>query len=250
MLDDVLLPAGLAPADAGLIVIVNVFASALTSAFGIGGGVLLLTVMASVLPPLAIVPVHGLAQLGNNVDRAWMTRAHCDRPVLGAFALGAGLGALLIAPLVVALPVHALQLAIAGFVLYLVWGPKPPGAVLSRAGLAAVGAVTTAVSMFVGATGPLVAAFVNRLHDERRRTVATFSACMSVQHGCKALTFAGLGFAFADWLPLLSLIVVAGVFGNWLGLKLLNRLPEPLFRTGFKVLVTVLAARLIWQALR
>lgn len=249
MLSDALLPAGLTAADAWLIVIANVFASALTSALGIGGGVLLLAVMATSLPPLAIVPVHGLAQLGNNIDRAWMTRAHCDRPVLAAFALGAVIGALAIAPLVVALPVAVLQLTIAGFILYLIWGPKPPGAVLAPRGLAAVGAVTTAISMFVGATGPLVAAFVHRLHDERRRTIATFSACMSVQHGCKALTFVGLGFPFADWLPLLSLILVAGVFGNWLGLQLLSRLPEHLFRLGFRVLVTVLAVRLVWQAL-
>lgn len=242
------LPAGLGMADALLIMCTNVIASALTSALGIGGGTLLIAVMAGSVPPLAIVPVHGLAQLGNNLDRAWMTRQHLDRPALLAFGLGAVGGALLIAPLVVALPPRLLQLLIAGFVLYLVWGPRLPGALVSPRGLVLVGALTTAVSMFVGATGPLVAAFVHRLHAERLRTVATFAACMSAQHGLKALTFIGLGFSFTDWLPLLGVILLAGLFGNWLGLRLLHRLPEAAFRTGFKVLVTVLALRLLWQA--
>ena len=34
--------------------------------------------------------------------------------------------------------------------------------------------------------------------------------------------------------------------GNWIGGKMLDRMPEQVFRTLFKVLITILGLRLIW----
>ena len=44
-------------------------ASFITAAFGIGGGVLLLAVLAALMPPAALIPVHGVVQLGSNALR-------------------------------------------------------------------------------------------------------------------------------------------------------------------------------------
>ena len=44
--------------------------SFITVAFGIGGGALLLALMASMLPPIALIPIHGIIQLGTNATRA------------------------------------------------------------------------------------------------------------------------------------------------------------------------------------
>ena len=53
------------------------------------GGVLLLAIMAGIVPAAALIPVHGLVQLGSNGNRALMTRRHIDWPLLRRFALGA-----------------------------------------------------------------------------------------------------------------------------------------------------------------
>jgi hypothetical protein len=44
---------------------------------------------------LALIPVHGVAQLGSNTGRAWMTRRHASPRLIGFFALGSLLAALL-----------------------------------------------------------------------------------------------------------------------------------------------------------
>lgn len=243
-----LLPASISVLEAGVLIASAGFTSLLTAALGIGGGVLLLAIMASMVPVAALIPLHGLVQLGSNGNRAWMTRRHIDRLLLRRFVLGALLGALLASLLVVQLPLQLIQFSVAAFILYLVWGPKPAQHSLSARGQLLAGVFTTLVSMFVGATGPLVAGFIHRHGMDKLATTATFAACMSAQHLLKMLVFSVVGFAFGEWLVLVVLMILAGTLGSWLGLKLLDRLPGALFARIFRVLVTVLALRLLWQA--
>ncbi|WP_417595542.1 sulfite exporter TauE/SafE family protein [Oceanospirillum sp.] len=230
------------------LVLTSALTSFITAAMGIGGGVLLLAVMATLLPPLALIPVHGLVQFGSNANRALMTRRHIHWPMVLRFSLGAVLGALIASQVLVQLPVDWIQRAVAFFILYMVWGPKPKKLTVSGAKTVFAGGLTTLISMFVGATGPLVAAFVHRLDQDKLSTTATFSACMSFQHVTKAAVFGALGFHFSAWFVPIVLMIAAGAFGTWLGLKLLNRIPGHLFRRGFALIVTLLALRLLWQS--
>ncbi|MCV6588765.1 MAG: sulfite exporter TauE/SafE family protein [Marinobacterium sp.] len=242
------LPASLSGLDAVILIITAGLTSLLTAAVGIGGGVALLAVMASIVPAAALIPAHGLVQMGSNLNRAIMTHKHTDWPMVRLFLAGATLGALLASFVVVQLPVQTIQFAVAGFILYLVWGPKPGKLSLSKAGQVGAGAVTTVISMFVGATGPLVAAFIHRHSMDKLATTATFAWCMSLQHTLKMLVFSVIGFVFQEWLLLLAAMIVSGTVGSWLGLKLLNRVPVVLFRQMFRWGITLLALRLIWQA--
>lgn len=233
-----------------LLIFAAAITSVVTAALGVGGGVLLLAIMALVVPPAAIIPLHGMVQLGSNANRALMTWRHLDWKLLAAFTPGAVLGAWLASLFLVQLSTQLLQLSIAGFILLICWGPRVPALALGRWGSFVAALVTTFLSMFVGATGPLVAAFVKQQHQgERFRTVANFAAAMSIQHLPKAVVFGAAGFVFADWLGLLVLMVVAGALGTWLGLKLLARQSNHNFGRWFNVFLTLLALRLIWQAL-
>lgn len=243
-----LLPASISLLDASILIVSAGFTSLLTAAMGIGGGVLLLAIMAGIVPAAALIPVHGLVQLGSNGNRAWMTRRHIDLGLLKRFALGALVGALLASLIVVQLPLQWIQFSVAAFILYLVWGPKPGRHSLGTAGQLLAGALTTLVSMFVGATGPLVAGFIHRHDMDKLATTATFAGCMSAQHLLKMAVFSAVGFAFWDWLPLVGLMIVAGVAGSWLGLRLLDRIPAAHFKRAFAWIVTLLALRLLWQA--
>lgn len=222
--------------------------SFITAAMGIGGGVLLLAILASVLPPAALIPVHGLVQLGSNGNRAWMTRHHIDWCMVKSFTAGACTGAFLASFVVIQLPLELIQLSVALFILYLVWGPKPQKHQTSEQGHLIAGAGTTFISMFVGATGPLVAGFVHRKNYDKHETTATFATCMSFQHLLKMLVFSLIGFAFWAWLPLIILMILGGVLGTWLGLKMLNRIPPKRFKLVFKTVITLMAFRLLWQA--
>lgn len=221
--------------------------SFITATMGIGGGVLLLAILASVLPPAALIPVHGLVQLGSNGNRAWMTKQHTDWTMVKYFSIGALLGALCASFIVIQLPLVLIQLCVALFILYLIWGPKPKQQQTSNKGHLLAGLGTTLISMFVGATGPMVAGFVHRQSYDKFTTTSTFATCMSLQHLLKIVVFTFVGFAFWAWLPLALLMILGGIFGTWLGLKMLHKIPAKQFATLFKIVITLLAARLLWQ---
>ena len=224
------------------------FTSFFTACFGIGGGVMLLGIMAQVLPPQLIIPLHSVVQLGSNGGRALMGFKHIDWYLIGTFFPGALLGALLGSLVLVALPPAILYLTIAAFILYSCWGPKLPPMALGKAGTFAAGTITTFISLFAGATGPLVAAFIKQLYVDRFRTVATFAMAMSLQHGVKVGVFEGIGVSLTAWWPLLLSMILSGGLGSWVGLKLLNRLTDKHFSGMFSVILSLLALRLLWQA--
>ncbi|WP_415902588.1 sulfite exporter TauE/SafE family protein [Neptuniibacter sp. QD29_5] len=222
--------------------------SFITAAMGIGGGVLLLVILASFLPASALIPVHGLVQLGSNGNRAIVTRQHIDWEMVISFSIGALIGSALASLIVVQLPLTFIQISVALFILFLVWGPKPGTHQMSRNGLIVAGAGTTFASIFVGATGPLVAGLVHRQNYDKHSSTANFATCMSMQHLLKIFVFSFVGFAFWQWLPLILLMILGGMIGTWLGLKMLNRIPEKQFKMLFKTVITILALRLLWQA--
>lgn len=247
-MDLILVPEALSPTVALFLLAASAVTSMLTAVLGAGGGVLLLVLMASWMPAAAIIPVHGMIQLGSNSGRAVLTRAHIDWKVIAAFAPGVLVGAALGAWLLVDLPAHVWQLAIALFVLYLCWGPKLPKTSFGPAGIFLAASITSFVSLFVGATGPLVAAFVKQIHQNRFKTVATFATAMTLQHAPKALVFGVAGFVFSDWLLFILAMIACGFVGTWLGLRLLKTITNRWFSLAFNLVLTLLALRLLWQA--
>lgn len=246
---DLVLPTGVPGLVIVLLIISSILTSALTASMGIGGGVLLLAIMALVMPPAAIIPVHGMVQFGSNANRALMTIRHINWRVILWFLPGVIIGAWLASLFLVDLPLPLVQLCIAGFILLLCWGPAIPKVATGRAGTMIAATFTTFVSLFVGATGPLVAAFIKQQQEgERLSTVATFAAAMSLQHAPKAIVYGAAGFVFGEWLGLILLMIAAGALGTWAGLHLLKRISDQRFGLIFNLLLTLLALRLIWEA--
>ena len=121
-----LLPPAMTLLDAGLLVTARLVTSFITAAFGIGGGVVLLVFLALVLPPLALIPVHGIVQLGSNAGRACiMLKEVMWRPIL-PFVVGAMIGAGLGGMVVVQLPPWVVQLALGIFIIWAVFAKLPP----------------------------------------------------------------------------------------------------------------------------
>lgn len=244
-----LLPEAISADIALWLLLASAITSGITASLGAGGGVMMLALMALWLPPAAIIPVHGVVQLGSNAGRVAMSIRHIDWKIILAFAPGVLLGTLAGAWLLVALPPWVWQLTIALFVLYLCWGPKLPALALGRGGVFIASAVTTFISLFVGATGPLVAAFIKQMHKDRFVTIATFAMAMTLQHLPKALVFGVAGFLFRDWLWLIGGMILCGFAGTWIGLRLLSRLSNRHFHSIFNLVLTLLALRLLWLAL-
>jgi uncharacterized protein len=244
-----LLPPDLHPAAAAVLVIVSFFTSALTATFGIGGGIAMLAALSFYMPVAALIPVHGAVQLGSNAGRAVMQRAEIAWPQIGAFLAGGIIGAGLGSRIVVSLPETILQLVLGSFIIVITWVKFSRMRAMNLAGFAATGAVTTFASMFFGATGPLNAAAFDKSFDDRKTLVASLAAVMTIQHLLKIIAFGLAGFAFHEWLPLVAAMTVTGLVGTRAGLVILGRLPEEMFRTGLKWLLTLIALDMLWRGI-
>ncbi|MFN0023954.1 MAG: sulfite exporter TauE/SafE family protein [Parvularculaceae bacterium] len=248
MSPDALLPDDLGPLAALAVIAASFLTSALTAAFGLGGGLALLAVMSALFPPAAVIPVHGLAQLGSNAGRFYLQRASVVWPIALWFALGSLAGTIVGARLYVEIPERLLQALVGVFVLVTVWGPKPKGFSPGATTYALTGAGSAVISMFVGATGPIAAAMVGAAKLDKLKTTATHAASMSAQHALKALAFGFVGFAYAEWAVLIVAIVAAGFAGTTIGTKALIAMPEEQFRKGFTLILTFFGAYLIGAA--
>jgi uncharacterized membrane protein YfcA len=244
-----LLPQSVPVAAAAILVIASFLTSALTAAFGIGGGVALLAIMGYLLPVAVLIPVHGVVQWGSNAGRAFVQREFIRWDRVAPFVAGAFAGAAIGAPFVTELDDPLLKIAMGVFIIIVTWVKFPAMAGTGRAVMAVGGAATTFLSMFFGASGPLVSVFFAKAFDDRRMQVSSHAAAMTFQHGLKVVAFAFAGFAFARWLPLMALMVASGYAGTLLGTHLLHKLPEARFRLVFSLLMTALAADIIRNGL-
>lgn len=244
-MSEFLLPVGISPVVALVLVTFSFFTSAFTAAFGIGGGVAMLGALGAAVPPALVIAVHGIVQLGSNVGRAVVQRSFASWSLVGRFAVGSLVGVGIGAAVFTALPERVLLGVLGAFILLMAWVPKPRIPGLSSTGMLVGGAISTFLTMFVGATGPFIQALLLPLGLDKRQIIATQAVCMALQHGLKVIAFGVLGFALADWLPLVALMIAAGFAGTILGTRLLDRMSERVFALGLKIVLTIVSVDLL-----
>ena len=151
--------------DVGPVVFFGLMAASLVTSFigvftGAAGGIVLLGLMATAMPPLALIPVHTVVMLGSGATRTMIMWRQVMRPAVLPFIIGSVIGAALGARVFVALTTVWLELILGSFILLVTWMPKLGrfGAERSRFGV--LGFVTTFLGVFVSATGTLLAPFV------------------------------------------------------------------------------------------
>ncbi|MFK7882330.1 sulfite exporter TauE/SafE family protein [Roseobacter sp.] len=238
-----LLHAGLGWPIAFVLVVASFLGSLITAGFGIGGGAVMLAVLATLLPPAAIVPVHGLVQVGSNAGRSFLFRKDLYTKVMWPFLLGSAIGVTLGGAFVVQLDAGMLQIGLGLFILWTL-AFKPPA--LMRRSSAITGWFSSFLTMFVGGTGPFVAAYIKTLGLTRVQHVATHAVFMTIQHLLKTVAFGLLGFAFSKWAGLITLLILSGFLGTIAGRHILFRINEARFKLVLNTILTLLALRLIY----
>ena len=234
--------------DLVLLSIAALLTSAMTAVIGQGGGLVLMPILVGAVPSSALIPVHGFIQTMSNGSRALLNISHVHWPTLKPILLGIVIGSLFVLPFISMLNWEWMQAFIGVFILYLTWGN---GIQISRLklnggfGLFTLGAIQGSLGMVVGATGPLGSALLLRRGLLKDQIVATNAVIMLATHVVKVMLFIGVGIALWSYWPLLLCMSVAAIIGSYLGNFLRGRISEPLFRKLFKVLLTVLALRMI-----
>ena len=244
-----LLPENLPLWAAAAAIFASFFTAALTAAFGLGGGLALLAVMSAVFPPAAVIPIHGVAQMGSNAGRFFLQRKDVVWSIVVWFGAGGLLGAAFGGRLAVEAPVWLLRGGVGVFILYTVWGPRLKSFAPGATTYFTTGAVAGFLTMFFGATGPIAATMLSATKLDRLSIVATHAAAMVTQHLFKVIAFGFLGFAFGEWVFVIIALVASGFAGTAAGTRYLRQMPEATFRRGLKYILTAIAIYLLAAAL-
>jgi len=245
MLPDALLPSELSITAAIVLTATSFLTSAISATFGLGGGVAMLIALLSFTPPVVALPLHAIIQIGSNAGRAAMMKRYIMKDIVLWFIPGTILGILIACQLFFSLDASWLQIILAVFILWCVWAPKLSARSVSTKTYFTIGTVTSFATLFLGATGPLLGVFLTPNRYGRDATVSTHAACMMLQHIVKVIAFGFLGFVILDWIPLVATMIVSGLFGTWIGGKLLQHIPEAAFTICFKIVLSLLALRLL-----
>lgn len=228
-----------------VLIAASFLASTITGTLGLGGGVLLISVMAIFLPPVAIVPVHGVVLLVMSATRGLFGLRHVEWPIVRQYLYGAIIGAAIGSQFVRKIPPGLIPLLLGIFILTVTWMPILKTEVRIPLKFSCLGGVKTLLSLFVGATGPLLIPFLLRAGLMKDRLVVTAAVLATISHILKVTAFGLLGFAFAPYVPLLVGMMISVTLGSYVGTRLRGKVPEQPFRQAVKILVTVLASRMI-----
>jgi uncharacterized membrane protein YfcA len=237
------------------IVAMSFVTAAISGVFGMAGGLMLKGALALVLPVSATFVVHGLLQLVANGWRAILHRRFVSWKIVAIYALGAFTAAALIG-LVVYEPTRATLYLLMGLVPGLVWLPQGWVKVdASRPAQAYVcGLSVTGMNLTAGVAGPLLDVFFVRTALTRHEIVATKAATQVFSHLMKVVVYgapliAAGGKGIPPWW-VFALAIPLSMLGTAAGGILLNRLSDVDFKRYLRLILTVIGAAYLAQAVR
>ena len=231
--------------------------SILSAVAGLGGGVILLLVIAQFVSPTAAIPAQGAIQLVSNISRGALLRRDVSWPVVGWSSVLVVPASFLGVAVATSLPEDILRLALAGFVLVLAWRPQllKASAAMSlqpheaRPMLFGVGALTGFLSTTIGASGPVTSPFLKAVTASHKAFVATAATTKVFANMSKLVAFSSQGWSITDNSAMIVVGIVGVLIGTWIGTRILDKVSERRLDLAFKVVLTLLACRVIFTVL-
>lgn len=229
----------------GLFALFSFFAGLTSTVVGFGGGILMLALLSGMVPIKELIAVICLVQMSTLVIRLYLCRKDADYGIAGYFLIGAIPGVILASLLFDAIASAALAVILGLFLLFSAAKPKglPLGG--NRSSISLYGAGITFFSMFVGAPGPALAGLLTKLELSKESYVATMAAC-SVAMNIVVLTgFYSIGFDIERWLLPCGIMIVTGIVGTMLGLRLIKVVNEKLVFAVVRIAMALAGINLV-----
>jgi len=230
-------------------IVLGSFLAAITNAaFANGGAMIILAVTSTVLPVSAIVPMHSTFLMGSTTSRAVIFREHIDWRIAVPFLVGSAVAVAIAARIYVELPDAFIAAAIGIVMLVAIWLPAVRWRPKLRHPWAVVGFIHSFLSTLF-AYGALLHAVILHTGLTRRQVVGTLAACLSGMGAFKITGYALNGFDYRPYLVVITLSVLVAFVGTWVGKLVIDRISEAVFRTVFRLFVTLTALRLVFVSL-
>ena len=216
--------------------------SAITSAIGVGGGMLLLVFLTNVLSANLVIPIHGATQLVSNLSRLLLDwRLVPWRRLMLPFLPGALLGGVIGYFTLNRFSFEHLPLILGVFILLITWTRLIQSLGVLFNNMAVLGAWLTSSSLFIGSMGLMLPPILLHKGLSKDEVILTHSAMMSIMHAFKVAAYVLTGFAFFQYASMMALMLAGSLVGTYAGKFLRGRIDE---QRGVWILkwVTTLAA--------
>lgn len=232
-----------------ILVFFSFFTSALSSATGMGGGVLLFTVMTLYFPINIVIPIHGIIQFFNNFITLSMLKQHLKKSLMMPFIVGCIPGVVAAAFLVKEIiKTDAPQMIILGLIIYSLFRPKRlPDLELQHKNFFWVGLITGFLGIIAGAIDPVLAPFFVRKDLTKEEVIGNKAAMQALVHFAKIPVFLSLGFDYLPYLGFCLLTNFASFFGTRFGIYMLQKMSETVFLKVFKTALALTGLRMLYK---
>ena len=234
--------------------------SSISAVLGMGGGIILLAIMALLIPNgYMVIALHGIIQLISNSTRTYIFRKYIDKNLIKEFLIGAILGAI-ISVLIISVAIKFYNVSSASDIkvdflkpmigLFILWYIFLKGSKKEKdfKSFIRVGGISGLASIFVGATGPLIAPFFLNRNFVKEQVIANKAACQMITHLTKIPLFIFFfNVNYINEYKILLPLIIAVFIGTNIGKKVLGMVPEKLFKKLFKMTLFVIAVRLVFD---
>ena len=231
--------------------------SSISAVLGMGGGIILLGIMAILIPEgYVVVALHGIIQLVSNITRSYVFRQHIKGQIIWQYFPGALIGLCFSALIIIIIQSFDVQSAkdikidilkplIGIFIIWFLFGRRPQ-IKDKKPHFFGVGVISGLTTVFIGATGPLIAPFFLKGKLTKESIIANKAVCQAISHTGKIPLFI-IFFKFNYFIELDVLISlsIAVFIGTNFGKQILQFIPEQIFRILFQGALTLIAIKLI-----
>ena len=241
-----------------ILIIAALITSSISAVIGMGGGIILLGIMAILIPEgYMVLALHGIILMVSNGTRTFVFRDHIKKNLISEYLIGAIIGLGLSVFIVYEL-MHFYDVSSANQIkfdylkpiigLYILWYLYLRGTKKEQKNILfiIVGFIGGLCSIFIGAVGPLIAPFFLRNDLNKENIIANKAACQIITHIGKIPIF--MYFFHVNYIEqsyILLPLIISVYIGTNIGKKLLGSISEETFKMIFKVCLTIIALRLV-----
>ena len=241
-----------------ILIIAAFITSAISAIIGMGGGIILLGIMAIIIPEgYVVIALHGIIQLVSNLTRSYVFRKHIKKEIIKQYLPGALLGLSISAFIIIIfiqifdvtsakdIKVDMLKPIIGIFIIWFLYGRRIT-ITTEKHNFFPVGVLSGVTTIFIGATGPLIAPFFLKGELTKENIISNKAVCQAISHMGKIPLFIILfEYNYFSKLEVLIPLIIAVFIGTNFGKKILYFISENIFRYLFKGVLTIIAIKLI-----
>jgi uncharacterized membrane protein YfcA len=241
------------PMTSMLLVFATLATSLISGVLSMAGGMILMGVFSLFLTVPTAMVLHGIAQAFSNGSRIWLHRRHIRWAVLLPYTLGSFviLGLFMLITFIPNKGLVFLLIGLFPFIAFVI--PKSLDLDIERPVMAFLcGLLVTTAQMLAGASGPVLDIFYVQSKLSRYEILGTKAITQTLGHLIK-LVYYGLllSVSVTAELPawLIPAVIIAALFGNWLGKHIVDRLDDAAFKKIGKIVILLIGIAYIGKAM-